>query len=55
MFSSVIFWLVMILIIVTSYTQFRPYIDRTSNGSIVIWYNYEGKRIFKYLWKKLEN
>lgn len=30
---------------------FQPYIDITSNKDVVIWYNWKGKRIFKYLWK----
>lgn len=43
------------VIAVLAYIEYRPYIDRTSNGSIIIWYNYKGKRIFKYLWKNQEN
>ena len=52
MTHSVIFWLVILFIIVASYTNYRPHIDRTSNGSVVIWFNWNGKRIFKYLWKR---
>lgn len=52
MIHSVIFWLLLLFIIVISYTEFEPYIDRTNNGSIVIWYNWKNKRIFKYLWKQ---
>jgi hypothetical protein len=53
--NSVIFWLIIIFIIVVGYTDYRPYIDRTSNGSVVIWFNWNGKRVFKYLWKQKEN
>ena len=40
-----------IVILLLLYGEFRPYIDRTSNGSIVIWFNWGNKRIFKYLYK----
>lgn len=44
--------LIAALIIVLLYAHYRPFIDRTSDGSIVIWYNNNDKRTFKYLWKK---
>lgn len=34
------------------FIAYKPFIDRTSNGSIVVWYNWKGNRIYKYLWKR---
>ena len=34
------------------FMAYRPFIDRTSNGSIVIWYDWKGDRIYKFLWKR---
>jgi hypothetical protein len=48
---SIVIFLVIVMLLLL-YGEFRPYIDRTSNGSVVIWFNYKDKRIFKYLWKK---
>jgi hypothetical protein len=44
--------LIAALIIVLLYAHYRPFIDRTSDGDIVIWYNWKSKRIYKYLWKR---
>ena len=42
----------LIVVILLAFIDFRPFIDRTSNGDIVIWYNNNGKRTYKYLWKR---
>lgn len=52
MLSDIIFWLIIIFFVFIGYINYRPYIDRTSNGSIIIWYNWKSKRIYKYLWKR---
>ena len=41
----------LIVVILLAFIDFKPYIDRTSNGDIVIWYNYKGDRTYKYLWR----
>ncbi len=50
LFSIIILGVIVILLLL--YGKLWPYIDRTSNGSVVIWFNWNGKRVFKYLWKK---
>jgi hypothetical protein len=49
--------LFLIIVILLAIIDFKPNIDRTSNGSIVIWYtnSSNGKRKYKYLWKQKEN
>lgn len=48
---------ILILIAVRlNFQSYRPYVDRTSKGDVVIWYNNSnGKRVFKYLYKKDKN
>ena len=43
--------MISIILIIFLILVFKPFIDRTSNGSIVIWYNWNKKRTYKYLWK----
>lgn len=49
-------WLVVLLILVIIlYWYFEPYIDWTSDGSVILWYNKisdRPKRTFTYLYKK---
>ena len=46
-------WLVLFIMLCCGlFVVYRPFIDRTKNGSIVIWYNWKGKRTYKYLWKR---
>ena len=40
------------IIVVLACLYFKPYIDRTRNGSIVIWFNWKGDRTYKFLYKK---
>jgi hypothetical protein len=42
----------LVVVIILALIDLKPYIDKTSNGSIVIWYNNNDKRTFKYLWKR---
>lgn len=44
-------YVVIIILILIKLTQYRPYIDETSAGDIVIWFNWKNKRIYKYLYK----
>ena len=44
--------LVILILLVVLYLVFKPFIDRTSKGDIVIWYNWKGDRTYKYLWKR---
>ena len=44
--------LVILILLIVLYAIYVPYIDRTSNGDIIIWYNNNGKRTYKYLWKR---
>ena len=52
MLFDIMLWLIIILLVFISYRDYRPYIDKTSNGSIIFWYNWKGERIYKYLWKR---
>lgn len=44
--------LVILILLIVLYAIYVPYIDRTSNGDIVIWYNSKNGRTYKYLWKR---
>ena len=48
---NLMMWALIGILLVVNYNIYKPYIDRTSNGSVVIWYNWKGKRTFKYLYK----
>lgn len=54
MFIKFFIGLVLIILLFKLLYKYSPFIDITSTKDILIWFNYKGKRIYKYLYKNEE-
>jgi len=41
----------LVAIIVINLIRYRPWLDVTREGDVVLWYNKKGKRVWKHLFK----
>jgi hypothetical protein len=45
-------WVLSVILLIILVNQLNPKFDKTDYGDIIVWINWKGKRIFKYVKRK---